>query len=235
MKLSEIISSPTYPVIIPSTKKATTFRPFLIKEEKALLAAQESEDQMVMLSTLDSIVKQCVAKCPDNLMPYDLEYLFTHIRSKSVGEYSDLIMRCRACDDPKAKKKMSIDLRKAAIRYSDKHVNKIQLSEKVVCIMKDPGVSDLIEISQEKDQNKVEIMTMKACISKVYYEDEVFELAEESEEEIKLFFDSLNGKQQQQLEEYVSQLPYVAIDVEFTCPVCGHEHKEELKGISNFF
>lgn len=235
MKLSEIISSPTYPIIIPSTKKATSFRPFLVKEEKALLAAQESEDQLIMLSTLDAVVRSCITKCPEKLMSYDLEYLFTHIRSKSVGEFSDLIFRCQACDDPKAKKKVSVDLRKATVKTQTAHVQKISLSDSVVCMMKDPCVTDLIEIQQIADQEEKEIATMKACISKVYYNDEVFDLHEETDEEIKAFFSSLNSKQQQQLEEYITTLPYVSIAVEFTCPVCGHAHNEELKGISNFF
>jgi hypothetical protein len=105
MKLSEINGAPSYTITIPSSKKVTQFRPFLVKEEKALLAAQESEDESVILSTLYEVIKSCLKDPTLKLTSFDMEFIFTHIRSKSVGEQSDLIFKCQACNDPKAKTK----------------------------------------------------------------------------------------------------------------------------------
>ena len=112
MKLSELNSTPRYPVVIPSTNKKTTYRPFLVREEKALLTAQESEDIQTMIATMDNVVRNCLANPPDRLTTFDLEYLMTLIRAKSVGEHSDLIFSCDKCNDPNAKAQVSIDLTK---------------------------------------------------------------------------------------------------------------------------
>ena len=234
MKLSQINGAPSYNIVIPSTKKVTQFRPFLVKEEKALLAAQESEDESVILQTLHEVIKSCLKDNTQKLTSFDLEYIFTHIRSKSVGEQSELIFKCQACNDPKAKTKKQIDLRSVQVVTPEEHTKRIKISDKITVEMKYPTVDELVEIMLS-DKKDIHALTLKSCIDKVYHEDEVFNIAEESDEELDGFFDSLSGIQHEKLSGFIESMPYAKIDVDYTCPVCGHEHHKELRGISNFF
>jgi len=107
-----MMKSPLYSVKIPSTDQKVTFRPFLVREEKALLLAQQSESVEVMTNTLKEIIINCVQEKinVDTLAVFDVEYLFTQIRAKSVGETVDLIFTCAHCEQEKKKLKLPIDL-----------------------------------------------------------------------------------------------------------------------------
>ena len=112
-----INNTPVYELIIPSTGKTVKYRPFLVKDEKALLLAKQSEDSSVMINTLQDVIKSCIKDdiAVENLAMFDLEYIFTQIRAKSVGEEVELIFRCQHCDDEKAKVQMRIDLTKLEV------------------------------------------------------------------------------------------------------------------------
>lgn len=236
MKLSEVNITPLYPIVIPSTKKKAKYRPLLVKEERALLAAQESEDLSVMLTTLKQVVKACVE--PDsavtNMTSFDLEYIFTLIRAKSVGEYSDLIFKCDDCEDEKAKTKVSIDLRTVDVKFPEGKNNKIKISDDIVIIMKYPTMEDLIDVeSSTKADPKVE--AIKACIESIYVKDDVYHTKEESEEELEAFMDSLTSRQFGLLEDWFENLPSAQIAVKYKCPVCDKQHDKVVKGLNNFF
>ena len=136
-------TTPTYNVTIPSTKENVKFRPFLVKEEKALLIAQHSEDQNVMIDTLKNIIKSCMLDKvnPDTLAMFDIEYLFTQIRAKSVGENVDLLFPCDVCDDEKARVKISFDLTQLNVEIPEGHDKKIELFDDVGVIMKYPTIN----------------------------------------------------------------------------------------------
>ena len=123
------MNAPLYNVTIPSLKKEVKFRPFLVKEEKALLLAQQSEDSKVMINTLKSIIENCIVDDidSDKLAIFDYEYLFTQIRAKSVGEIVELIFLCDDCDDEKAKTQLNIDITKFQVEFPGGHTNKIEL------------------------------------------------------------------------------------------------------------
>ena len=234
MKLSEINPAPKYSITIPSTGKRGSYRPFLVKEEKALLAAQESEKEAVMLATLDQVVKACVTPdtITENLTSFDLEYLFTLIRAKSVGEISELVFRCDVCTVDEAKAHKLVDLTKVAVVTPKEHKRKIQLSDTVVVAMKYPTVDDLVAASGKDNSDE---LLLNASLDKVYAGDDVFNIAEESKEEIQSFMDSLNSKQRALIDEFFDTMPYTSIPVEYECPVCHKIHSKELKGINNFF
>ena len=112
-------STPIYNLTIPSSGKIVKFRPFLVKEEKSLLLAQQSEDATVMVNTLQSIISSCIVDKIDvlSLAVFDIEYIFTQLRAKSVGEEIELIFKCGHCSDDKAKVKLSFDLTHAVEKY----------------------------------------------------------------------------------------------------------------------
>jgi hypothetical protein len=231
MKLSDLNVSPKYPVVIPSTGKRTTFRPFVVKEERALLSAQESEDVNVMITTMEAVVKQCVDKCPDRLTSYDLEYLITMIRAKSVGEFSDLIFKCDSCNDPAAKTPVRLDLTKVQISKQS-HSGKVKLNDNLTAILKYPSVEDLLQVNYAEDK---EHELMKVCIDKLVTQEETFVLKEETEDEVNGFMSTLTSKQKSLIDQFIQEVPYTYIDVHYTCPVCKTEHSKQIKGINNFF
>ena len=127
-----ISATPTYNLIVPSTGKLAKYRPFLVKEEKALLIAQQSEDPVVMIDTIKSIIAACVKELDvETLATFDIEYIFAQIRAMSVGETVDLIFYCDTCTDDKAKVQMSFDLTKLKVEKGEGHTNKIELFDDV--------------------------------------------------------------------------------------------------------
>jgi hypothetical protein len=235
MKLSQVNPTPKYPVTIPSNKKKASYRPFLVKEEKALLAAQESEDVGVMLTTLKQIVEQCIepASAVAGMTSFDLEYLFTMIRAKSVGEYSDLIFTCE-CDSPKNKTKVSIDLRTVEVVFPEGISNKIKISDTITVLMKYPTMDELIEIESNRENTSREKLVASA-IESIFVEDDVYHAKEEPESELAAFIDSLTSKQFALLEQFISESPVAQIKVKYKCVGCGKDNEKVLKGLSNFF
>ena len=142
-----MMNTPTYNLVIPSSKMSVKYRPFLVKEEKSLLIAQQSEDLTVMVDTLKSVINSCVIDKidVDTLASFDIEYLFTQIRAKSVGETIDLMFPCDMDhgeeDNEKARVKISIDLTQLQVEVPEGHTNKIDLFSDVGVVMKYPSIS----------------------------------------------------------------------------------------------
>lgn len=236
MKLSEVNPTPLYPITIPSTKKKAKYRPFRVKEERALLAAQESEDLAVMLTTLKQVVENCIepSSLVENMTSFDLEYLFTLIRSKSVGEFSELVFRCETCETPDAKARVQLDLRKVEVFTPEQHSNKIKLSDTITVLMKYPTMDELIQIQNSTGEDSKQ-KAIIAAMDSIYVEDDVYHVAEETESEINAFMDSLTSRQNKMLEDFFDTMPLVRIAVKYTCPVCNKEHNKHVKGLNNFF
>ena len=138
-------NTPLYSLNIPSTGKEIKYRPFLVKDEKALMIAQQSEDLDVMVSTLKSVIQSCVTDKVEvnNLAIFDLEYMFSQIRAKSVGEYSDLVFTCGHCNHEKNKYTLRLDISKLQVTKNPDHTNKIALFDNVGVIMKYPNLDIL--------------------------------------------------------------------------------------------
>jgi hypothetical protein len=237
MKLSEVNPTPKYPVTIPSSKKKATDRPFLVKEERALLAAQESEDLGVMLETLKQIVENCIEPQSSiaSMTSFDLEYLFTLIRAKSVGEFSDLVFRCDTCTDEKAKAKVSLDLRTVQIVSPEGHSTKIKISDNITVLMKYPTMDELIQLQGNEETQDAKQKAIATCIDSIFVDEDVYHIKEEPESEVVGFLNGLTSKQFKALESFFDTMPAAQIAVKYTCPVCSKEHNKFVKGLNNFF
>jgi hypothetical protein len=231
MKLSEINPTPLYTIAVPSTGKKIQYRPFLVKEERALLAAYESEDAGVMLNTLMMVVKNCLTPQPKNLTTFDLEYLFLHIRAKSVGEYTMLNFTCEECAKPTP---FNVDIRKAEVVGLEKDTV-IALSDNLSIKMRYPSIEEVVGIdesaSQEEALKKVIVMTMDTIFSG----SEALNVRDEPADELASFVERLTSKQYRQLEEFILSTPTVQLNVDWTCPSCKHSNTINLKGLNNFF
>jgi hypothetical protein len=233
-----VMSQVTYELTIPSTKQKIKYRPFLVKEQKDLLIAQQSDDENVMIETLKNIIRSCTLDKVevDNLAMFDIEYIFTQLRAKSVGEYSDLTFNCLECNDPKAKMNVSIDLTTLKVEFNEKHKSIIPLFDTVGIKMKYPGLA-LFDKMNKLEGNQVDMIfdVIIECIDSIYDEDTVYPAHEQSREELETFINNLTQDQFQKVQNFFETMPKLEKEIEFDCPMCKYHHQHVVRGLSGFF
>lgn len=231
-------TTPTYNMVIPSTGESVKFRPFFVKEEKALLLAQQSEDPVVMVDTLKGIIQSCVQDKIDvsTLASFDIEYMFTQIRARSVGEIIELIFSCDDCDSKDAKVKISFDLTKLEVEKSENHKRDILLFDDVGVRMKYPDLNTIKKV-ETTDINEIDEVfnSIIDCIEFIYTTDEIYNTKEQSRKELMEFIENLTTDQFSKIQEFFETMPVLRQDVDYTCPVCGKEHHKYIQGIAHFF
>lgn len=236
-----IQSTPTFNLTIPSTEKKVRFRPFLVKEEKALLIAQQSEDPAIMIDTLKQIMGGCIIDKIDveKLATFDMEYIFTQIRAKSVGEVVELIVGCdedHGEQNDKAKVKIVIDLSTIQVDKAKDHTNKIHLFDEVGVVMKYPNL-DIIKRFDSLDVANVESIfdIIADSVDYIYQGDEVFHASETPREEILQFLNNLTNEQFKSIQQFFQTMPRIRKEIDYKCPLCGKEHHKVLEGLQSFF
>jgi hypothetical protein len=232
--------APIYTLEIPSTKDSLKYRPFLVKEQKALLLAQQSEDPVVMVDTLKQVIKSCAQTQFDieKLAVFDLEYIFSQIRAKSVGEIVELFFFCDTCDDEKAKVKMSIDITKLKVETFPNHNVKIPLFGDVGVSMKYPSINVIKNLEKMGDvSSEVDLVfdIITECIDYIYDTSEIYYAKEQTKEELSEFVNNLTSEQFEKIENFFETMPKLQQKVTYRCPVCSKEHNKTLEGLNNFF
>lgn len=231
-------STPIYTLTVPSTKKEFKYRPFLVRDEKSLLIAQQSADTTIMLDTIKDVIRSC-AKTEidvDKLASFDVEYIFTQMRAVSVGEIVELIFACDVCEDEKARVKLSLNLQDMEVVVPDGHVTKIPLFDDVGIVMKYPSINTLklLETTDETDVDQM-INLMIDCIDYIYDGDEVHHSREQSPHDLIEFLNNLRSEQFEKIQQFFRTMPALRQDVHYKCPSCGRDHNKYLEGLSSFF
>lgn len=232
-----LMQAPTYELTIPSTKKKAKFRPFLVKEQKALLIAQQSEDPKVMMDTLKTLISECVKGVKiHELAIFDIEYIFLQLRAKSIGEISELVYSCLKCKDPKAKVKVDLDLSQIDVEFHKEHKHTIDLYDEVGVKMKYPDF-DFLEQTKGLNFDSIEdtIEVIVNSISFIYDGDKIYDAKEQTKEELKEFIENLTNSQYAKIKDFFKTMPRLKKDMKFNCPVCSYEHNYTIEGIKNFF
>lgn len=229
-----IQSAPVYTLKVPSTNKKIKFRPFLVKEEKALLLAEQSEDIDTMIETLKKVVDDCTFNKIDveELAVFDLEYILTKLRSKSVGETAELNVPCQKCKDMTL---IKLDISNLEVTRFPGHKNKIPLFDEVGVVMKYPKIDILQGLSIGSKESDAIFDATLDCIDYIYDSKSVFHAKEQTREELSTFIENLNGEQFGRIEKFFETMPKLEVEIDFCCPHCGHENKRKLEGIHNFF
>lgn len=224
-KLTDLVTTPIYEDVLPSTGKPIKFRPFVVREERALLMAQESEDSAVMFNTLAKVVNDCIVGPVPSMSTFDTEYMFIKIRIKSVEENSVLSFTCEKCEEQSV---LSIPLKSVYVHKEEGHSLTIKLDETMAVVMKYPSIAD---ITKEDSMDAV-----AAAMQTIYIGDTVLDASEFTMQELIEFIDTkLSGGQFRKLKEFFETIPEVRIDVDWKCPKCGNDHKQVLKGLNSFF
>lgn len=231
-------ATPVYTLTIPSTKKEFKYRPFLVKDEKALMIAQQSEDQTVMLDTIRDVIKSC-AKSPievEKLASFDIEYIFIKLRAISVGELVDLVFKCDVCNDPKARSQVQINLQDVKVEEFPGHQSKIPLFNNVGIAMKYPSIQVMKDIETATSDNINELFDIViGCIDFIYDDEEVYVAKDQKREELNQFLDNLTAEQFDKIRSFFTTMPQLRVYVDYKCPVCDREHHKYLEGLTSFF
>jgi hypothetical protein len=237
-----INSTPIYNLTVPSSGKQIKYRPFLIKDEKALLIAQQSEDSTVMIDSLKQVIRSCTQFenqdqiNVNDLATFDLEYVFTQIRAKSVGEIVELNLLCDTCTDEKAVTKVSIDLTTLQVEKDPKHQTKIKLFDNVGIALKYPTM-ELVKKLENADSNDIEQIfnIVLECIDYIYTDEEMFHAKDQTKQELLTFLNNLTSDQFKAIQEFFETMPQMKKNIDYSCPVCGKEHHKVLEGLASFF
>ena len=233
-------STPIYNLVVPSTKKSVTYRPFLVKDQKALLVAQQSADQRVMIDTLKEVIKSCITESIDvsKLAIFDIEYIFTQLRSKSVGETVDIILSCdedHGSDNEKAKIKHTVDLSEIKVQEKEGHTDKIGLFGDVGVVMKYPNIDDIKKLQGGVVTNEDTFKLVAASIDYIYDNDAVYHSKDQTEQELMDFINNLTSEQFGKIQSFFDTMPKMTHTINYNCPVCNKAHKVVLEGMESFF
>jgi hypothetical protein len=228
------LETPKYQLTVPSTQKEIDFRPFLVKEEKILLIAQESGKESDYIRAMRDIIASCIFNnnIVNDLTSFDLEYIFLKLRSKSVGEIVDIGIVCEECEE---RNTVKINLDEISVTKTDPLPNKIELTDTIGIIPKYIKIDSLIKIADIEDQGDILTETIAATVESIYDESNVYPISEASDADIKEFVDSLNKEQLEKIENVATSAPKVQETVSFECKDCKAKNEKVLAGIENFF
>ena len=232
------LNVPVYEAILPSTEKVIKYRPFLVKEEKLLLTAQESGEDAV-LPAVKQIIKNCVQGelDVDNMPVFDIEYLFLRLRAKSVGEEVTLGLKPWGCPQNDGKlcnftTEVSINLDEIECKKDKKHSSKIMLDEKIGIMMKYP---DMSQMNIKGSETEMGMKVIKSCINMIFTEEETHERDSFTDKELDEFIDSLNSKQMENINNFFETMPTIKYTAKYTCKTCDEEKETTIQGLQSFF
>ena len=238
MALPKLNESIKYTTTIPSNEQEIKFRPYLVREEKILMMALESEDKKIALNAIADTISACVDEEINvhKLPVFDVEYLFAQIRSKSVGETSSINVKCSEC---KAPNEVDIDLSKIKINVPKK-IKAINLTEDMTLELKYPVLEEvtdtMIKTEKEEVTQTQQIFDLIAvCLHSLKTKDEVIQFSDEPKSEVMAFIESFNNKQFEELRNFVENIPQMKHDIKFKCQSCEHDNEITLKGTNDFF
>ena len=235
------IATPSYELELPSTGQTIKYRPFLVKEEKLLVIALESEDTKQITNAIKAVIRACILTKGvkvETLPTFDIEFLFLNIRGKSVGEDIDLKLMCP--DDNKTEVQTSINLDDIKVIKPEGHTNEIKLDDNLMMQLKYPSLNEFIKNNfdpTDADKNPMEqsFDLIGSCIDKIYTADDVWAASDCTKKEITDFLDSMNSTQFKEIEKFFETMPKLTHTVKVMNPNTKVESDIVLEGLASFF
>ena len=240
--LPKLNDTPNYTMTIPSTGETIGYRPYLVKEEKVMLMANETGDQKQVMEAMANTIRACCDEKVDvpTLTTFDVEYMFTQIRAKSVGETTEVNAKCSAIDCDHATP-VTINLTEAEVDMSESPKdNLIQLTDDISVEVRYPTYKSVYEnmaSNEKEDINQVDFAfkMLEHSLVAVVTEDERILVSEATQKERKEFIDSMTNQQFESIGDYMNKMPTLGLDMSWTCESCSHENKYRLEGLQDFF
>ena len=237
------INTPTYDLTLPSTGKKIKYRPFLVREEKILIMALESEDMAQITNAVIEILDECILTkgvSVTKLATFDIEYLFLNVRSKSVGETVEVNVTCP--DDEKTSVQIEINIDSIKVQKVRGHKNIIKLDDQYSMKLKYPSMTEFVESNFESGNDGGEgsdidksLSMITSCIEMIYDNEESWDASDSSQQELEEFIEQLNSKQFKSIEKFFETMPKLSHKVKVTNPKTGVESQVVLEGLASFF
>ena len=233
------IATPSYELELPSSGKTIKYRPFLVKEEKVLVIAMESEDTKQITNAIKAVLKSCVQTKGikiETLPTFDIEYLFLNIRGKSVGEELEVNIICP--DDEETSVPVMIALEDIQVEKMDDHSPQIKLDSKLMMEMKYPSLDEFIKNNfdfKEENQMDQSFQLIASCIDKIYSDEEVWATADCTKKEVNEFLESMNSSQFKLIEKFFETMPKLQHTITVTNPKTKVKSDVVLEGLASFF
>lgn len=227
---------PRYPVLIPSLSKEFTMRPYLVKEEKVLLIALESEDPVQIALAIRNLINSCIEGKDldlEALTAFDIEWLFLQLRGISVGESMNLTHKCTECEHENP---ITINTNDVKLSDYDPEGNIIKLGGNIGVTMGYPSLEVINEVGVDRLdslEGLMEIITR--CIVNIFDDENVYDAKKENIEEVTDFIESLTSDQFKMISSFFSKTPRLEYDIDYSCAGCDHENHLELRGLNSFF
>ena len=233
------ISTPTYELELPSTEQSIKYRPFLVKEEKLLVIALESEDTKQITNAIKTVIKNCILTKDikvENLPTFDIEFLFLNIRGKSVGEELEVNIICP--DDNETQVPVKIVLDDIKVQKNETHEKKIKIDDSVMMEMKYPSLDQFIKNNFDFEGGNAMDQSfdlIASCIDKIYTADEVWSTSDVTKKEVTEFLDSMNSSQFKDIEKFFETMPKLSHTLKVKNPKTEVESEVVLEGLASFF
>jgi hypothetical protein len=233
------ISTPTYELELPSTGQKIKYRPFLVKEEKLLVIALESEDTKQITTAIKTVIKNCIETKGikvESLPTFDIEYLFLNIRGKSVGEEIEVNIICPDDGETTVPVKISVD--DIQVQKNPDHNKQIKLDDSIMMEMRYPSLDQFIksnfDLSSDNTMDQ-SFELISSCVDKIYTEDEVWSTADITKKELMEFLDQMNSTQFKEIEKFFETMPKLSHTIKVTNPNTEVENEIVLEGLTSFF
>ena len=233
------INTPTYELTLPSNGKKIKYRPFLVREEKILIIALETEDMKQIADAVLTILNGCIMTkgvMVENLPSFDIEYLFLNVRAKSVGESVDVNVTCP--DDKKTTLQVKVDIDSIKVVKNKKHKNNVKLDDKLSLKLNYPSMNTFIENNFEsKDESNINstLEMIISCIDMIYNDEESWSASETPKKELEDFIEQLNTKQFRAIEQFFETMPKLSHTIKVKNPKTDVESEVVLEGLASFF
>jgi len=233
------IATPTYELELPSTGKTIKYRPFLVKEEKLLVLALESDNPKEITNAIKAVLKDCIQTRGvkvESLPTFDIEFLFLNIRGKSVGEDIEVSVLCP--DDGETYSEIEINIDDIKVVKQKDHTNQIKIDDTLMMEMRYPSLDQFIKSNFEfSEDSKVDqsFELISSCIDKVYSVDEAWTTDDFTKKEITDFLEQMNSQQFKEIERFFSTMPKLSHEIEVVNPKTKKKGTVVLEGLASFF
>ena len=228
------LNSPTHQLELPSTGKKIKYRPFLVKEQKILMMAQESKDEHEVLNAMTSLVNDCTFGKIDatNSPMFDVEYIFLRIRAKSVGEKITLNLTCP--DDEKTQVPYDLNLEDVNVTMDEEHTTEIKVNDNVTIHFRYPYLKDMLGIPSTINETEKSFHILNNCIDSIHYGDDVYNRVDLTDKDVNEFVDQLTTEQFEKVMVFFNTMPKVRHTLTFVNPKTKAMNEVVLEGLESF-
>ena len=228
------VNNPTYMLDLPSTGEKIKYRPFLVKEQKVLMMAQDTKKDAELAETMGQLVSSCTygKVKPETSPMFDMEYAFLKIRSKSVGSKVDVMITCP--DDEVTQVKTVVDLDEIEVQMLDNHSNEVNITDDVKIVFRYPILNDMIDLKDGANDVERVFHILEKCITSIHFGDDVYQKTDITEKELNTFVDELTGEQFETLVDFFGSMPKLRHVVKITNPKTKVKSEVVLEGLESF-